>query len=120
MSAGRKTELQPRSKVWLNLAGRPVFGDGKARLLEEVDRAGSLAAAAKALGMSYRGLWGRLRGMERRLGMKLLERQTGGRGGGGSRLTAEARDLLQRYRRFRRGINDLVDARFREVFGGPS
>jgi len=114
----RRGRLSPRSKVWLERAGRPVFGDGKAALLEAVERTGSLAAAAERLGMSYRGLWGRLREMEERLGVPLVARRAGGRGGGGSRLTEEARDLLRRYRRFREGINAFVDARFREAFEG--
>jgi molybdate transport system regulatory protein len=117
MSAPKRAKLRARSKVWLTLGDRPVFGDGKARLLEQVDRSGSLKAAAEALGMSYRGLWGRLSEMERRLGMKLLVRKAGGAGGGGSRLTASARRLLERYRRFRDGLNALVDARFEDVFG---
>jgi len=112
----RRPRLKPKSKVWLEVGGLPVFGDGKARLLEQIDRAGSLKAAARALGMSYRGLWGRVGEMERRLGVKLLARTAGGAGGGGSELTGAARQLLGRYRRFRKGINAIVDARFREVF----
>ena len=87
MSRRRRPTLKPKSKVWLELAGRPVFGDGKARMLETIERAGSLTAAAGELGMSYRGLWGRLREMERRLGMTLVSRRTGGAGGGGAELT---------------------------------
>ena len=116
MSRRRRPKLKPKSKVWLELDGEPVFGDGKARMLETIEQAGSLTAAAGALGMSYRGLWGRLREMERRLGMKLLARKTGGAGGGGAELTAEGRLLLDQYRRFRRGINQMVDKRFENVF----
>lgn len=117
MTAKGKPKLKAKSKIWLELGGRAVFGDGKCRLLEQIDQAGSLKAAAKALRMSYRGLWGRLREMERRLGVKLVTRRTGGAGGGGSQLTPEAHKLLQRYRRFREGVNAMVDSRFEEVFG---
>ena len=67
--------------------------------------------------MSYRGLWGRLREMERRLGLQLLRRQAGGRGGGGATLTGGALALMAKYRRFRKGINDMVDRRFARAFG---
>ena len=117
MTAKKGRKLNAKSKVWLELDGRSVFGDGKARLLETIDETGSLKAAAQALGMSYRGLWERLREMERRLGTKLVVRQAGGAGGGGTRLTGEARELLDKYHRFRDGINAIVDARFEEVFG---
>jgi molybdate transport system regulatory protein len=116
MSPTRRPRLKAKSKVWLEVDGRPVFGDGKAALLERIDRTGSMRAAAEALGMSYRALWGRLRTMERRLGTQLIVRQVGGRTGGGSRLTAAARRLLQRYRRFREGINAFVDTRFARAF----
>jgi len=108
--------LAPKSKVWVELEGRPVFGDGKARLLEALNEAGSIRGAADSLGMSYRAAWGRLREMERRLGEPLLVRQVGGRRGGGSELTAFAQELLQRYLAFRRGVNDLVDRRFKKAF----
>jgi len=109
--------LKVKSKVWLELDGSPVFGDGKARMLERIDEAGSLTSAAKSLGMSYRGLWGRLREMERRLGVSLLARKAGGRGGGGTQLTEHGHRLLRQYRRFRDGINALVDERFGRAFG---
>lgn len=105
--------LQPRIKVWIEVGGRPAFGDGKLRWLEQIEETGSLRAAAKALAMSYRGLWGRLRGAEDRLGFRLIERRTGGAGGGGVRLTEEGRALAAMYRRFREGLDELVAERFR-------
>jgi len=116
MSVGRRPKLKAKSKIWLELEAQPVFGDGKARILEQVDRAGSLKAAAEALKMSYRGLWGRLREMERRFRVSLVSRRAGGRGGGATRLTPQGRELLRKYRQFRAGINKIVDARFRKVF----
>ena len=110
------SRLTPKSKVWLELKGRPVFGDGKAQLLQAIGETGSIRGAADALGMSYRAAWGRLREMERRLGERLLVRQVGGRSGGGSGLTAFAQELLGRYAAFRRGVNDLVDRRFGKHF----
>ena len=116
MSPARRAKRRARSKVWLELNGEPVFGDGKARMLETIERTGSLSAAAEHLSMSYRALWGRLRTMERRLGMTLVARQAGGPGGGGSQLTDDARQLLARYRRFRRRIDKIVDDRFDAAF----
>ncbi len=109
-------KLKPKSKVWIELDGQPVFGDGKARLLEALQDTGSIRGAAERLGMSYRGAWGRLREMERRLGEPLTVRRSGGPKGGGSELTELGKELLRRYRRFRRGLNDLVDRRFERIF----
>jgi molybdate transport repressor ModE-like protein len=62
--------------------------------------------------MSYRGLWGRLRAAEQRLGFRLIARRTGGAGGGGVELTEEGRALVALYRRFRRGLDQWVAERF--------
>jgi len=105
-------KLRPRIKVWIEVAGRPAFGDGKLRWLQCIDETGSLRAAAQALAMSYRGLWGRLRAAEQRLGFRLIVRRTGGAGGGGVELTEEGRALVALYRRFRRGLDQWVAERF--------
>ena len=105
-------KLRPRIKVWIEVGGRPAFGDGKLRWLQRIDETGSLRAAAQALAMSYRGLWGRLRAAEQRLGFRLIARRTGGAGGGGVELTEEGRALVALYRRFRRGLDEWVAERF--------
>jgi len=84
-------------KIWLDYRGR-AFGDGPARLLDGVERAGSLRKAATELGMSYNKAWRILHAAEQRLGFALLDRSVGGSLGGGSHLTREAQDLLARYR----------------------
>jgi len=108
--------LRPKSKVWLELEGQPVFGDGKAGLLQAIKEQGSISQAAKVYKMSYRAAWGRIRKMEERLSIRLVERRAGGKAGGGSVLTPAGEELLRLYSRFRRGINQLVDARFAKVF----
>ena len=83
-------------KMWLDYRGR-AFGDGPARLLSGVEQWGSLRKAAQELGMSYNKAWRILHAAEERLGFALLDRSVGGSLGGGSHLTAEARDLVTRY-----------------------
>ena len=73
--------------------------DGRdAALLRAVDAAGSVAGAASALGRSRARALSRIESMESAFGT-LVERQRGGTGGGGSRLSAAGRDLLDRYER---------------------
>ena len=117
MTRRPRRSLQAKCRVWLELSGRAVFGDGKARLLEAIRQTGSLKTAAAELGMSYRGLWGRLREMERRLGFKLVARKVGGAGGGGSQLTEKGGEFLARYRRFRASISRTIETRAAKVFG---
>jgi len=56
------------SKIWIeDEDGHVVFGEGRYRILEAVDRLQSLQAAAGELKMSYRALWGRIKASEERL-----------------------------------------------------
>ncbi len=110
--------MSARLKVWVTFGDRIKFGDGRAQLLAAIDQLGSLQRAVARFGMSYRNAWGYFRELERAAGFKLLERRPGGRPGGGTRLTAEGRRFLQRYRRFRRGLDELVDRHFRRSFRG--
>jgi molybdate transport system regulatory protein len=107
-----------RSKVWLEIAGIPFLGPGRRELLLAVDQWGSIQKAARSLKLSYRRAWGQISAMEKELGLPLVVKTTGGRGGGGAHLTPEAKEILDRYERLIRGIAELVDSRFREVFCG--
>ena len=109
-------DIRIKSKLWLEVEGRPVFGRGRRFLLEAIDKHGSINRAAKEIDISYRKAWGYIKAMEERLGMKLIIRQTGGRNGGGATLTEGARDFLKKYRMLEEGIREIVDERFRGVF----
>lgn len=109
--------MEIRSKLWIEVDGKTVFGRGRRFLIEAIDRYGSINQAAKEINISYRKAWGYIKAMEERLGMKLVERQTGGKnGGGGAVLTEDARTFLKKYEAMERGIQELVDERFNEVF----
>lgn len=110
--------LDVRSKVWIEVDGEPVFGRGRRFLLEAIDSHGSINRAAQEVDISFRRAWGYIKAMEERLGVKLVERQTGGKNGGGALLTDEARDLLKKYEALEKGIQEIVDKRFSAMFKG--
>jgi len=99
------SELRVRSKVWLEVDGQAFLGDGRYRMLVAIERCGSINAAARELGISYRKIWAQLQAMEGHAPVKLLERRTGGKGGGETRLTPAAHELLQNYRNLRTQVN---------------
>lgn len=105
-----------RSKVWLEVDGQPFLGDGRYRLLRAVDRSGSINAAARELGLSYRKVWTQLQAMEASAPFPLLERRTGGKGGGETRLTPAIRELLKSYDELRRQARLETDRCFEEIF----
>jgi molybdate transport repressor ModE-like protein len=111
--------VKPRLKVWVVLDERVKLGDGRARLLTEIDKRGSIKEAVARMGMSYRNAWGYLQELERAAGFKLLERRRGPGGSGGARLTPKGRVFLARYWRFRQGLDDVVERHFRRSFRDP-
>ncbi len=112
--------LDIRSKIWIEVTGKPVFGRGRSILLEAIDSYGSINQAAQEVDISFRKAWGHIKAMEERLGVKLVNRQAGGKNGGGATLTAEARDFLKKYEALETDIQKMVDKRFKAIFkGGP-
>lgn len=109
--------MEARSKVWLEAKGAYLFGDGVADLLKSMDARGSISAAARALGMSYRQAWGHVHKIEERLGIKVVETVVGGKAGGGARLTPEGKEFLEKYEQFRAEVCETVDQTFRKTFG---
>ncbi len=110
--------MRPHVKLWLeDDVGRVALSEWRVGLLEAVREHGSLSSAARALGVPHRTAWERIHEMESRLGVELVETESGGATGGRSRLTPAAEDLVRRYAAVRAGLDDLVVARFREQFG---
>ena len=70
-----------RMHLWVEIDDGVVFGLGRLQLLRQVERCGSLKAAAEALGMSYRGAWGKIKATEELIGEKLIERAASRRAG---------------------------------------
>ncbi|MBS7458378.1 winged helix-turn-helix domain-containing protein [Coralloluteibacterium stylophorae] len=89
----------PRIKLRLVLDDDLVLGPGKADLLDAIARTGSISAAGRELGMSYRRAWALIEAMNAGFATAVVETATGGRGGGGARLTATGAELLRLYRR---------------------
>ncbi len=109
-------DMEIKSKLWIEVGGKPVFGRGRRFLLEAIDKYGSINQAAREINIPYRKAWGYIKAMEERLGFKLIERQTGGKNGGGAILTENARRFLKKYEALEYGIRELVDERFKQIF----
>lgn len=87
-----------RIHLWLETQKGIVFGLGRLKLLEKIQSGQSLRAAAQSLGMSYRAAWGKIKNTEEVLGVPLIEKSAGNRGG--YRLTTEGRALTARFSRW--------------------
>jgi molybdate transport repressor ModE-like protein len=106
-----------RPVVQLRLvAAETFFGPGSAELLSYIEQTGSIQNACEAMGLSYSKGSRMIKTAEKNLGFKLLERWTGGSGGGGSRITAEGRRLLKCYQNMLERVENCTGDIFRECF----
>jgi molybdate transport system regulatory protein len=108
--------LQPKFNLWLEKNGRVALSLWRVALLQAVGETGSISGAAERVGVHYRTAWQKIHEMESRLGVQLVETQTGGRGGGGARLTAAAEDYIARFSRLAAEVQRTVEAVYRETF----
>lgn len=92
--------VKPRKKrpqVRILIGAATALGPGKVRLLEAITETGSISGAARAMSMSYRRAWMLVNAMNRSFRGDLVATLTGGKGGGGARITDRGRDVLRRY-----------------------
>ncbi len=110
-------KLTVKSKIWIeDPTGKVVFGAGRLKILNAVEKTGSILAAAAELHMSYRAVWGKIKATEDRLGKPLLTKRAGGAHGGGSVLTPFAITLIERFRHLDDLIRTTTDTLFEGIF----
>lgn len=115
--AATPRKLYARSKIWIeDDYGEVVFGLGRLRILSAIEEHGSIDAAARELGMSYRAVWGKIRATEQRLGKPLVKLRAGAGRSGGSELTPFAKSLVDQFRRLQSSIETSANASFEDLF----
>lgn len=90
--------LELDGSIWFRSGAQNWGGRNRIDLLAQIDATGSITAAARAVGMSYKGAWDAIDAMNNLAGEPLVLRAAGGKGGGGTRLTDRARGLIATFR----------------------
>ena len=90
--------LHYEGSLWLTDGARRWGGIDRVELLAQIGATGSITAAARAVGMSYKGAWDAVETMNNLAGEALVLRSAGGRGGGGATLTPRAERLIASFR----------------------
>ena len=98
-----------RGQLSLNLPGGAWLGESRVRLLEAIEAEGSITRAAKRVPLSYKAAWDALEAINNLADRPLVERSTGGRQGGGTRLTEHGRRLVAMYRAMEREQQTSLD-----------
>jgi molybdate transport system regulatory protein len=88
--------------------GRTSIGRERVAMLEAVAAQGSITAAAKALGLSYKTVWDGIDAINNLLPRPALIAQTGGRGGGGATLTQDGRKLIVSFHRLEEKLSQIT------------
>lgn len=107
--------LKPQTHIRVDFSGTCSLGPGKISLLEGIERTGSLSAAARALGMSYRRGWLLLHSTNEGFSQPVVELSVGGKDGGGACLTEFGRRLVADYRKFEAEVDALATRTFAGV-----
>ena len=95
--------------------GERVMGPGKAALIRRIDETGSISAAARAMGMSYRRAWQLVEALNESFSRPVVLTAIGGRSGGGAQVTAFGRKLVREYHRMESKASSAI-ARDLRVF----
>lgn len=99
---------RPDSFIRVHLAPSDAIGPGKADLLEVIGETGSIAEAARRMGMSYRRAWSLVRALNEAFSCPLIETRKGGVAGGSAALTATGREVLRLYRAMEAGAAEAI------------
>ncbi len=90
--------MDRKVKIRITVDESPIFGPGKANLLDAIREEGSISAGARKIGMSYRRAWMLIDSINKNAKEKIIETFPGGRGGGGAYITNAGKKLLATYR----------------------
>lgn len=85
------------ARLWMKKSDKNYLGKGRIELLERIREHGSIHAAAKAMKMSYKAAWDAVDAMNNLSEIPLVERVSGGKGGGGTSLTAKGEEVIEAF-----------------------
>lgn len=113
----RRTEKQAPLRARLRFVLEPgiALGPGKADMLEQIRETGSISAAGRLMGMSYKRAWLMVESMNRCFRRPLVEAAKGGARGGGAQLTPAGEEVLARYRNMEAKAAKAIEAELRAL-----
>ncbi len=104
-----------RGRIWIEGGEGTFLGYGRIILLERVREFGSITRAAKSMEISYRHAWELVDSMNRQARKSLVEAATGGKGGGGARLTEEGEKAISLFWRFYKDFQEFLEREEKEL-----
>ncbi len=102
-------EYKIRSRIWIEVDGEILLGEGRVQLLKAIAETGSLSKAAKLLGMSYKKAWSLIDAVNTRAKKPVIATSIGGKKGGGTLLTEYGATLIETYERLNEKCWEFLD-----------
>ena len=113
MTEKKKSRCRPRFRI---LSGDLIaLGPGKVDLLESIGREGSISKAARESHLSYRRAWDMVNTMNQCFKKPLVASITGGKGGGGAKLTPAGEKVIQLYRKMEKKADTATQAEWKTL-----
>ena len=106
-------KLKLRSSQWIvNEHNHIIIGEGRAEILRNIEKTGSINQTAKLMKMSYKAVWSKIKATEKHLETRIVhtDRKEG------SRLSEEGKELLEKYGRLKQECMSADDKLFRHIF----
>jgi molybdate transport system regulatory protein len=111
----KRNPVEVSGAIWLHKSDAVLLGSDRIGLLEKIEENGSITKAARAAGISYKTAWDVVSAINNLSEQPLVRRMAGGKGGGGTVLTEEGREVVRRYRvlqreheRFLGGLSEKI------------
>src|SRR3990172_4298199 len=111
----KRDEYELMGRIWIEGKDGTFLGYGRVILLERIKEYGSISEAAKSMDMSYRHAWELVDSINRQARDPLIETATGGKGGGGARLTSAGERAVSAFRDLHARFKGFLEKEVRKV-----
>jgi len=102
--------------LWIECEGEGFLGPGRVELMQRIEKTGSINKAAAEMGMSYKKAWELITALNSQAAKPLVIKQAGGKKGGGSLITEEARILISYYTGLRQKFIAFLEKETQNLF----
>jgi len=98
-----------KSRIWIEGENGTFLAEGRVVLLKQIIESGSISAAAKVIGMSYKKAWEIIDGMNKEAKKPLIIKVSGGKGGGGTQVTEEGLKVIELFEKLNKKCQKYLD-----------